>query len=222
MSKFFSDNAQKLLQHETRFSIVMFLIIFGELSLSKLASLVDKTKPTVHHHLQLLITEGIVKEIENLERNQFDPKYYQLNLDISNLFFSEEDRKRLSDKKFHEIIEYYRGGKYSLQMISNLFSLMVKHSENIEKNIDIFLMIKNEEEVRKNAAYQQLLRIVKNTRTFSLAVDEDIHNKYIEKFVNLAGEMLIELAEKQKAGTLKELSYLLVLADLPLLDFLKE
>lgn len=66
------------LTDQTDFEIFMFLIIHNELSLSELTELIDKSKPTIHRHLQTLMDIGLVAESkEELVRGNIPAKYYQ-------------------------------------------------------------------------------------------------------------------------------------------------
>ncbi len=72
----------QVLQHETRIQILMFLRMNPQLSFSEIVQFVKKSRSTVHHHLQIMIKGGIVREVlETRGKNQkqtFQPKYYEL------------------------------------------------------------------------------------------------------------------------------------------------
>ncbi|MFW9997035.1 MAG: winged helix-turn-helix domain-containing protein [Candidatus Odinarchaeota archaeon] len=69
----------EVLQNDTRFDIFMYLRMNVRLSFSDIVHLTGKSRSTIHHHLQKLIEGGLVQEVETQEqRNQFDPKYYEL------------------------------------------------------------------------------------------------------------------------------------------------
>ncbi|MFW9998077.1 MAG: winged helix-turn-helix domain-containing protein, partial [Candidatus Odinarchaeota archaeon] len=55
----FSDD---ILSNEIRFRILQLLFVYGELSLTALSKHMHKSKPALHHHLQIMIDDfGVIK-----------------------------------------------------------------------------------------------------------------------------------------------------------------
>ena len=69
------------MQNEVDFEIFMYFIIYRELSLSRLNELItNKSKPTLHRHLQNLLQAGIIVEArEEKVRGHIPAKIYQLS-----------------------------------------------------------------------------------------------------------------------------------------------
>ena len=62
----------QILEHETRISILMYLRMNGRLSFSQIVDLVNKSRSTVHHHLQIMIKGGIIHEVLDSESDKDD------------------------------------------------------------------------------------------------------------------------------------------------------
>ncbi|MFW9823178.1 MAG: ArsR family transcriptional regulator [Candidatus Thorarchaeota archaeon] len=75
----------KMYQNDTRFQIWGLLSMYQELSFSDLCRKLNKSKSTVHHHLQKLIEIGIVEVIrEEKVRGSIKAKFYALRNSTDN------------------------------------------------------------------------------------------------------------------------------------------
>ncbi len=79
----------RLFQNETRFQIWGLLSMFKELSFSEICKKLEKSKSTVHHHLQKLIEIGLIEvKREEKVRGSIPAKIYALrNVDSSDNAF---------------------------------------------------------------------------------------------------------------------------------------
>lgn len=67
-----------MLQDENRQKILMYLFDNGEMSVSEITDLIDLSRPTVSHHLKLLLVSGLVTVRKNGKE-----RYYKIQLDHS-------------------------------------------------------------------------------------------------------------------------------------------
>ena len=61
-----TKNYIKAISNETRFSILLIIVVYREITLDKLSELVNKSKSTVHHHITQLLEFGLIEETTNL------------------------------------------------------------------------------------------------------------------------------------------------------------
>jgi DNA-binding transcriptional ArsR family regulator len=94
MSRSKKDNTSqydpiKIFQNDTRFQIWGLLSMYQELSFSKICRKLNKSKSTVHYHLQKLIELGLIEVVrEEKVRGSIPAKIYSLkNIDVSDNAF---------------------------------------------------------------------------------------------------------------------------------------
>lgn len=126
----------QVFQHETRVAILMYLRMNKQLSFQELVQLLEKSPSTVHHHLQILIKGGIVREITEAEpHKQFEPKHYEL---------TRHPFPAYSFHNIHELPSEYQRDAFlittKLHQISLLFlyqaaDLFKKYLDSIEKEL---------------------------------------------------------------------------------------
>lgn len=80
LNTFFSSESRFLVfESKTRFRILLFLMVSGELSLTELAEKMNKSKPALHHHLQKMIeADVVVVSREEPYRGSIMQKFYTL------------------------------------------------------------------------------------------------------------------------------------------------
>ena len=195
----------QIFQHETRISIQMYLRMNNRLSFSQIVKLVNKSRSTVHHHLQLMIKGGIVREVSDSEsRGQFDPKYYELTkhpfpaYSFHNIHELPEKNQKdafLITTKLHQVSVFY------LNQIQELFK---QYLDNIEKQLL----------TNKNLRGSDLKKIWKDSiipKTDSISdilfneiyyfgtqVSESIYAKYREELELFNEKLLSFVQEEQK------------------------
>jgi len=83
------SDSTKIFKNDTRFQIWGLLSMYHELSLSELCNKLNKSKSTVHHHLQRLLDIGIIEVVrEEKVRGSIPAKIYSLrNADINDNVF---------------------------------------------------------------------------------------------------------------------------------------
>jgi DNA-binding transcriptional ArsR family regulator len=100
------------------------LSTFGELSLSRLTILMNKSKTTIHHHTRALEKNGIVLTREQETKN-YREKYYRIHPELQNLMISDEELS-LEDldlkKALRNLSHLYRAFSAFVYSMMNRFS----------------------------------------------------------------------------------------------------
>ena len=70
---------EEIFKSKVRLEIFFLLSIYGELNLTDLSKLLDKSKPALHRHIQNLLKVGLICESkEEKVRGSIKAKFYQL------------------------------------------------------------------------------------------------------------------------------------------------
>ncbi len=111
--RFIGDNAGNLIEvlsKKSRFQIFLHLLVYPELSLTKLSESVGKSKSTVHRDLQELIEAGIIKE--HRQDSSTKSKYYVI-------------QKKTIFQDLHMITSPDKMDKLSAEERKNTFNLLM-------------------------------------------------------------------------------------------------
>ena len=129
------------LQNELDFEIMMYFIMYRELSLSRLEELVPhKSRPTIYRHIQnLLDAEIIVEAREEKVRSNIKAKYYQLTPTALSRMpqVTPEQLAEMSEKEKSKLYIEIREALYpsikfiqqSLDSLENYLRLLQPHPE---------------------------------------------------------------------------------------------
>ncbi len=103
-----TKNIIKAISNETRFSILLLIVVYREMTLDKISELVNKSKSTVHHHITQLLKYGLIEETT---KPGSKTRYYkQLESDINKrlkeTFNWERFQEQLPEEK-EELCELY-------------------------------------------------------------------------------------------------------------------
>ncbi len=124
----------EILRQETKFQIYGNLCVSRELSLTDLAKIINKSKSTIHEHLQNLIDWGYVEiSREEQVRSNIFRKYYRWNkkADFATCFW--DKNAKLNKETAREKIETWRSfASYNQNIMDNY----VKFLDTLEKMLD--------------------------------------------------------------------------------------
>ncbi|MBN1330158.1 MAG: winged helix-turn-helix transcriptional regulator [Candidatus Heimdallarchaeota archaeon] len=109
------ENLEKIvscLQNQVDFEIMMYFIMYRELSLSQLEKIIShKSRPTVYRHIQNLLEAGIVQESrEEKVRGHIKAKIYEIVPDFMNILphYSQEQIEKMSLEERNELYNIIR------------------------------------------------------------------------------------------------------------------
>jgi DNA-binding transcriptional ArsR family regulator len=68
----------KLMDNITRLRIILSILIFKKISLTKLSELLGRAKSTITHHIKKLENLGVIKSTRKESRGSIDAKFYEL------------------------------------------------------------------------------------------------------------------------------------------------
>ena len=201
-----SYRSGQVFQHETRISIQMYLRMNGRLSFSQIVNLVDKSRSTVHYHLQIMIKAGIVHEVVDSDsRGQFDPKFYELTrhpypaYSFHNIHELPEENQKdafLITTKLHQVSLFY------LNQVQNLFKKYLDTiTEQLLTNKDIdksdLKKIWKDSVIPGSEAISEIM--FNEIHYFAAQVSEPIYTKYREE-LELFNEKLFDLITEEKTA----------------------
>ncbi len=144
----------EILRQETKFQIYGNLCVSRELSLSDLAKIINKSKSTIHEHLQNLIDWGYVEiSREEQVRSNIFKKYYRWNKKADFATCIWDKNEKMNEKTAREKIETWRSFAAYNQNIMNNY---LKFLDKLDKLLDT-----NDEE-EKNKVFKILEEIKSN------------------------------------------------------------
>jgi len=189
----------ELLESELRFRIFSLLNIYPELSFSEIAELLDKSKSTLHPHIQKLIDIGVL-EVSRKEkvRGNFTRNYYSLKSGVFNdLEVVDKDLSTIDD--------------YAFTVIKNWVKFIIKTMKMYEK----FL---NKLELDEKGIDRLIKSIVKRevlSGMFFFSVEQ------YRKASDLTIKYLKELEKIQREGIKEEKQFYLLSIALPIKHILE-
>ena len=197
--KIYKEPVFELLESELRFRIFSLLNIYPELSFSEIAELLDKSKSTLHPHIQKLIDIGVL-EVSRKEkvRGNFTRNYYSLKSGVFNdLEVVDKDLSTIDD--------------YAFTVIKNWVKFIIKTMKMYEK----FL---NKLELDEKGIDRLIKSIVKRevlSGMFFFSVEQ------YRKASDLTIKYLKELEKIQREGIKEEKQFYLLSIALPIKHILK-
>ena len=148
------DKVMDCLQNELDFEMVMYFVIYKELSLSRLEELIlHKSRPTIYRHIQnLLEAELIIETREEKVRSHIKAKYYQLAPNALSMLprITPEKLAKMSIKEKRQLYEEIR---------ETLFPSIKFIQQSLERLAD----------------YLRLLRPGNNDELFTTFDNQDFH-----------------------------------------------
>ncbi|MFX0042817.1 MAG: helix-turn-helix domain-containing protein [Candidatus Hodarchaeota archaeon] len=189
----------ELLESELRFRIFSLLNIYPELSFSEIAKLLDKTKSTLHPHLQKLIDIGVIEvSREEKVRGNFTRNYYSLKSGVFNDL-------EVVDIKLSTIDDYI------FIILKNWVKYIIKTMRTYEKFLNKLELDENGiDRLKKSLVNREALS---GMFFFSL---EQYH-----RATDLTIEYLKELEKIQREGTKEEKPFYLLSIALPIKHILE-
>ncbi|TFG28252.1 MAG: ArsR family transcriptional regulator [Promethearchaeota archaeon] len=140
----------KIMASLPRLRIILLLLMFRKLSLSKLSKLLGRTKSTISHHLKKLSDLGIIITTTKDARGSIDAKVYELIPGFLEKFNLDFDELEKMDKlKRKEILHLaILNDKWQFEVIKSLYEQSVLYYDaiddiNIKSKLDSIEDFKN-------------------------------------------------------------------------------
>ncbi|MFX0182121.1 MAG: helix-turn-helix domain-containing protein [Candidatus Hodarchaeota archaeon] len=131
-----------ILKSKVRLDIFFLLSIYGELSLTDLSTLLDKSKPALHRHIKKMINAGLLVESkEEKVRGSIKAKFYRLSIDVRE-YFSPTDRMALldtedPDKRLENIKHIFELEKAKSYISKASIDLITHHIDKLEEHFSL-------------------------------------------------------------------------------------
>ncbi|WP_457558393.1 ArsR/SmtB family transcription factor [Candidatus Harpocratesius sp.] len=183
-----NNDLMKLLADETNFEIILFLFIHQELTLSQLEEYIQKSRSTIHRHLQLLNRNELIKESKEVKvRSHIPAKYYSVNLQKLLQFprYSMQDLQKLSDIQKRELFNTIS------QTYNSIFTFMIKIIQKTQKILSIIIQ-------NSNNSFFEILDFQDPKLFISLSfMTEEQRKLYLTRLFEFSQAFYTELQEKQ-------------------------
>lgn len=126
------------LSTESRYSIYLYLSIYNELTLDELSELMNKSKSTIHHHIQELINVDIVNEYT---KPGSKTKYYKLKLlnirpKLVKTFGIEAFKNISKDEQIQMLNEFAEISNANNYIMQYFLELIIENEKRILKKIN--------------------------------------------------------------------------------------
>ena len=159
-----SSDISDLLKNQVRFNIYSMLEVFGELSLTKLAYKLHKSKSTIHEHLKRLLETGLIStpiKKPSLSKSNVFENYYKLSENYRNVLSHIDDQLDLLTPMTK------RKAKHILQMGKSMTKFFIS---SLEKKLSFYHEM--EASIEKNP--DQIIEIISEMNSFETDNDGDI------------------------------------------------
>lgn len=118
---------------ESRFSIYLYLLIFNELTMDDLCILMNKSKSTIHHHIQELIRSNFIEEYT---KPGSKTRYYKLNVlrldEVTEAVYNQESFDYMTfEEKIDHLEEYFSLGNLLAKINQNMLNLVYEQHANL-------------------------------------------------------------------------------------------
>ena len=128
----------KAISNETRLSIWFLIVVYRDITLDKISYFLDKSKSTVHHHIQILLDSDLIEEATKpgSKTRYYKPIELNLTTKLKEYFnrnaFDEEtpERQKELSNMYEDIIKIN-----SIQIINTIQYLLDNYYENLDDNV---------------------------------------------------------------------------------------
>ncbi|HUT82683.1 MAG TPA: hypothetical protein VMZ29_15920 [Candidatus Bathyarchaeia archaeon] len=126
------EKIMSCLQNQVDFEIMMYFIMYRELSLSQLEKIIShKSRPTVYRHIQNLLEAGIIQETrEEKVRGHIKAKIYEIVPDFMDILphYSQEQVEKMSIKERNELYNIIRDAlNPTIDFMNNILEKMKEY-----------------------------------------------------------------------------------------------
>jgi DNA-binding transcriptional ArsR family regulator len=208
----------KLMSSLPRLRIILLLIIFRRLSLSKLNRLLGRTKSTITHHLKFLDELGIITTTKENGRGSIDAKVYELVPGFLDKFTFNLDQLisyDLEPEKKKELFHYaVLNDKWIFEAIKSIYEQSILYYDaidyrNMRKELNKKFEFANQEHVENNTQLQKDLESFEEFQKYHFQtpinyefwfLSEKGRKKYDELFKKFKSELkgIIEQENKEE------------------------
>jgi DNA-binding transcriptional ArsR family regulator len=144
---FVESDKLAILTNRIRLQIILYLLIFGELSMSEINKKLKKSKATIHRHIKILKEKNIViLSREKKVRGSIKAKHYRLKDEFLSLFelqlkkiLFKTDNLEIRDIKFEHLIHLFQFAMIIIKKPIEIFSRILDfYFKDIDVNYQQF------------------------------------------------------------------------------------
>ena len=162
-------NPTKLLKNETRASILMFFLMYGRLTTSRLSKLLGKAKSTTSHHIKKMVSANILKEVESEKAWElFNPKYYEV---VGREIITLSDILALpAEKQIEGLLYFHRIGKTNFIVTNQIIQILLNYIDTIEEKLASLKTDKSIKSIKKEIP--EVVNIAETSSLINFAVSD--------------------------------------------------
>ena len=193
-------NPTKLLKNETRASILMFFLMYGRLTTSRLSKLLGKAKSTTSHHIKKMVSANILKEVESEKAWElFNPKYYEV---VGREIITLSDILALpAEKQIEGLLYFHRIGKTNFIVTNQIIQILLNYIDTIEEKLASLKTDKSIKSIKKEIP--EVVNIAETSSLINFAVSDQGYEEYLKQYYELLNRIKQFTKENQINNTEK-------------------
>lgn len=180
------------LDSDVKLQIILFLYVYGELSLGELSNKLDKSKATISRHVSSLKSLKIVEVRKKQIRSPIKKQFYSISPDfIDQILLLEDQLQTLKPEEAIDIlIKELKMDKFFLDMIKNVIGQAIPYFNDLESKLETF--------GTSNFDQTQKFYYKNRCRYMIWPLDEEEYEFYRNKQAKFLGEIRMELTKRAK------------------------
>lgn len=221
-----------LLGSDTRFKIWIQLNLYGELKLSQIAENLQKSKSTIHEHIQKLLKAGLLQiSQEKQSRGWIPAKFYQLAPDWKEKFYNSPEIKDIEGQtELQENLKHINRQKVITRMNMNILELKMQFHDLFEQKLlsenqeDRDKYLKKYTEMRYSQKREKLGKLTSDIVDFFGFYEDSKYYKFMYDVLTIEFDSKEEPPQQKERSANNEKSFYVMLTGIPLkkmLDLLK-
>ena len=206
-------NIIKLLNNETRLTIILYLSIFKHISFKNLVLFTGKSKSTVHHHLQKLLKQKIVGNAPTPPKIHGSSKYYELIVDFPGIDSADLDDIPKEDRN-ESIKSLFEMGLFLFNYSQGIINTLIKHGNKMMNGTDFNSDNNKEIESEKKAIIDEMESIVQQTSISVFPLSKTEYQKFNHEMGNFYHKFMNERKKSSFSKNLDDI-YMLIYCGIP-------
>ena len=205
-------NTMKILSDEANLGIFMHLLIYHELPLSKLVLNSDKSRATIHRHLQSMLNAKLIfiSRTEQI-RGSIPANYYQVNF----AFFQNQGQitpEQLEKVNPNQLKQFQDGIRKTNITVATI----------IKQNLDMLISYLQSPEMKKSDVFSNIFNLEdsKLFLAFNLLTSGQ-KQKYLQEFFKFSMKFTQEIQEQGVLNLEEEKPYTLITGLIPIKEILE-
>ena len=190
-----------VLKETNRLAILNYLMIYEKLSFSDIQDILgDKTKSTVHHHIQKLISAGLVEETLEEHKKHGNIKFYRMKGPLPDFSSIKFDDASITQRNKNYLELFDLGGFY-FSFMNQTLQLLVNYVLNTQKKIH---ELENQNKLNLTSNNDPLLSKIQTIVESTVFGSIPMSRKNYEEFMNGMKKFTMQFLSTMKKDDFQE------------------